>query len=412
MAPRPTISLFSGSGGLDLGLEAAGFETRVAVEFDADCAQTLRANRDWNVIEGDIHSVDSKRLLDEAGLAEGDADLLAGGPPCQPFSKSGYWANGDSKRLRDPRATTLDAYLRVLEDAKPRAFLLENVSGLAYQGKSEGLDYLTRSIEKINKRSGLNYGIEVLHLNAAAFGVPQIRQRVFVLGSREGDIFGSVAPTHSDETNEKQSDCFLLPALTAWDAIGEFEEDDSPELALKGKWADLLPSIPEGGNYLHHTDRGRGMPLFGWRRRFWNFLLKLAKDRPSWTLTAQPGPATGPFHWKNRRLSARELARLQTFPDDFKIRGNRSVVQKQLGNAVPSGLAEKLGIEIRRRFFADPGFGGHAPTLLPARKRPIPPPEPTQRVPRKYHHMQGDHEAHPGTGLGYGAARWVKGAAK
>ncbi len=89
------------------------------------------------------------------------------------------------------------------------------------------------------------------------------------------------------------------------------------------------------------------MPLFGWRRRYWNFLLKLAKRLPSRTIQAQPGPAVGPFHWENRRLSDRELCRLQTFPDDVQVHGNRMSVQRQIGNAVPSLLAEVLGREIK-----------------------------------------------------------------
>ena len=275
MSQPTTISLFTGAGGLDLGLEAAGFDTRVAVELDATCAATLRRNRPWKVIEGDVHEVTSKRLLEVAGLQEGEADLLAGGPPCQPFSKSGYWASGDSKRLDDPRASTLDAYLRILEAAKPRAFLLENVSGLAYRGKSEGLEYLQRSLDAINRRNKLEYGLEVLRVNASHFGVPQIRERVIIVGSREGRTFGSLSPTHIDGSG--QLDSLLLPSLTAWDAIGDLEDDDSPELVMKGKWADLLPSIPEGSNYLHHTARGEGLSLFGWRRRYWNFLLKLSK---------------------------------------------------------------------------------------------------------------------------------------
>jgi len=398
------ISLFSGAGGLDLGLEAAGFESRVAVEFDAVCAQTLRHNRSWPVIAGDVHGVTNEKLLQTAGLEEGEADLLAGGPPCQPFSKSGYWASGDSKRLDDPRATTLDAYLRILEAAKPRAFLLENVSGLAYRGKSEGLEHLERSIDAINRRAGLTYGVEVLRLNAAHFGVPQIRERVFIVGSRDGRNFGTLSPTHA-AAEDPQFDSLLQPALTAWDAIGDLEDDDSPELRLKGKWAELLPSIPEGMNYLYHTERGEGLPLFGWRRRFWNFLLKLSKDLPSWTLTAQPGPATGPFHWKNRHLSATELARLQTFPDGYEILGNRVSAQKQVGNAVPSALAELLGNQIRARLFGEKAFADRPISLLPRRRPGRPEPETVVPVPHKYLSMQGEHAAHPGTGLGYGALK-------
>src|SRR5260221_13645095 len=105
--------------------------------------------------------------------------------------------------------------------------------------------------------------------------------------------------------------------------------------------------MPEGDNYLWHADRCGGKPLFGWRRRYWSFLLKLAKARPSWTIQAQPGPAIGPFHWDNRYLSMRELCRLQTFPDDVHVVGTRASIQKQLGNAVPSLLAEVMAREMR-----------------------------------------------------------------
>src|SRR6266545_7906862 len=110
------ISLFTGAGGLDLGFEAAGFRTRVAVEIDHVCCQMLRLNRRWPVIEDDIRAVASKQLLKTAQLAPGEADVLIGGPPCQPFSKNGYWANGDARRLHDPNASTLTEYLRVVRD--------------------------------------------------------------------------------------------------------------------------------------------------------------------------------------------------------------------------------------------------------------------------------------------------------
>src|SRR6267154_674505 len=118
------ISLFSGIGGLDFGFEEAGFETRVALEFDRHACRTIRLNRpDWEVIEDDINKVSSSDLLKRAELKKGEADILIGGPPCQPFSKSGYWARGDALRLDDPRADTLVGYLRVLRDTRPRAFL-------------------------------------------------------------------------------------------------------------------------------------------------------------------------------------------------------------------------------------------------------------------------------------------------
>jgi DNA (cytosine-5)-methyltransferase 1 len=169
------ISLFTGAGGLDLGFEAAGFRTRVAVEIDRTSCETLRLNRRWPVIEDDIHAVISKRLLKVAQLAPGEADVLIGGPPCQPFSKSGYWANGDAPRLNDPNADTLTEYLRVVRDTRPKVLLLENVYGLAYAGKSEGLDRIVDGIRHINKYAKTNYVPVWDVIDAANYGVPQRR---------------------------------------------------------------------------------------------------------------------------------------------------------------------------------------------------------------------------------------------
>lgn len=141
------LSLFTGVGGLDYGFEAAGFETRVALEWDHYCCESLRASRDWPVIEADLLETPTKEILKTGGLRAGSVDMLIGGPPCQPFSKSGWWKSGDSLRLDDPRASTLSGYLRVLEEAKPRAFLLENVEGLAFGGKDEGLKLLLAAIK-------------------------------------------------------------------------------------------------------------------------------------------------------------------------------------------------------------------------------------------------------------------------
>jgi DNA (cytosine-5)-methyltransferase 1 len=406
--PYSSISLFTGAGGLDLGLEAAGFSVRAALEMEQDCVGTIRKNRDWPVIDRSIHEVTSEEILEAAGLEVGEADLLVGGPPCQPFSKSGYWASGDTKRLDDPRATTLEGFLRVLRDIRPKAFLLENVAGLAYSGKDEGIHFITRAIEQVNKECGTRYRSELLLLNAVDFGVPQIRERAFLVGSSTGKVFGRMKPSHhSPEARGMLRQMRLTSSeqvyRTAWDAIGDLQEDCAHNLKLSGKWAELLPAIPEGSNYLYHTERGDGLPLFGWRRRFWNFLLKLAKDLPSWTITASPGPATGPFHWSNRRLSVRELCRIQTFPDGYGIVGSYRSALRQIGNAVPCALAEAIGIEIRARFLGDLSAKNLKPSLVPPRRAPIPPPEPVAAVPPKYLDLIGSHAPHPGTGKGHRA---------
>jgi DNA (cytosine-5)-methyltransferase 1 len=398
MAPR-IISLFTGAGGLDFGFEAAGFRTAVAVEVDHDCCSTIRANRsDWHVIERNVFDVKSNELIERGDFRAGEVDVLIGGPPCQPFSKSGYWARGDAARLDDSRASTLAAYLRVLEDTTPRAFLLENVEGLVYQGKDEGLQLLLASVRGINRRKGTNYQPHMKVLNAADYGVPQVRERVFLVAGRDGQDFRFPVPTHAAEPS-----LLAAPYRTAWDAIGDLEHETKGEdLFVKGKWALLLPSIPEGSNYLWHTERMGGEPLFGWRRRYWSFLLKLAKDKPSWTLQAQPGPAIGPFHWNSRRLSTRELCRIQTFPEEVMLVGSRVSVQKQAGNAVPSLLGEVLAREIRVQLLGLSKVGG-APKLMPPHRLPVPPPEPILPVPPEYLSLRGKHDPHPGTGQGFGA---------
>jgi DNA (cytosine-5)-methyltransferase 1 len=281
------ISLYTGVGGLDFGFEAAGFDTRVAIELDAVACRTLRLNRpSWNIMEGDIHEFSSEQILRASGLQAGEADVVIGGPPCQPFSKSSYWVSGDVRRLDDPRADTLTAFLRVLRDTRPRAFLLENVYGLVYKNKDEGLQHLLGGIEEINKCEGTNYKVSYQVLKAVQFGVPQNRERVFLVGSREGKPFKFPEPTHGDPAKLELFD-WLEPYRTAWDAIGDLpRHPNDPSLRAGGKWADLLPTIPEGHNYLWHTRRGGGEQLFGWRTRYWSFLLKLAKNQPSWTIQA------------------------------------------------------------------------------------------------------------------------------
>lgn len=401
---RNVISLYTGVGGLDFGFEAAGFSTAVANDLDDAACDVVEANRPWRVLRGRINGYSSRAILKAAGLRVGDADALIGGPPCQPFSKSSYWVTGDARRLDDPRADTLESYLRVLRDTLPRTFLLENVGGLMFKGKAEGLDFLLRGIEEINRQRKTKYSVSVAKLNAANFGVPQLRERVFLVGDREGGEFRFPSPTHSAEPNDG-----LEPLRTAWDAIGDLPLDPrDPSLTVGGKWAALLPSIPEGENYLHHTARGGGLPLFGWRTRYWSFLLKLAKDQPSWTIQAQPGSAIGPFHWRNRKLSAAELCRLQTFPDGLRFDCSRTEIQRLLGNAVPSLLAEVLAREMRKQLLGSPCRDGLK--LLPRARRPVPRAEPVRGVPPQYHALQGEHEEHPGEGLGRGALKRLKAA--
>lgn len=406
LSKPPVISLYSGCGGLDMGLEAAGFDIRVAVEMDRHCCETLRQYRPkMAVLEGPIDDFSSRQILRAAGLKKGEAALVVGGPPCQPFSKAGYWTQGDTKRLDDPRAGTLTSFMRVVRDTQPGAFLLENVKGLEYSKKNEGLVYLMSLLNEINASTKASYSVQWQVLNAISFGVPQRRERGFLIGARDGTPFRFPEPRFGDpEAQEGGLFGEIEPYRTAWDAIGDLAAPQDEDLEVKGRWAALLPTIPEGQNYLWHTDRRGGEPLFGWRTKYWSFLLKLAKCQPSWTVAAQPGPSIGPFHWDSRRLSMRELSRIQTFPDDLHIVGPRVEVQRQAGNAVPSLLTEVLGREIQMQFFGK-RYRSKELRLLPPDRSPPPDPIVPAPVPEEFMALKGDHAPHPGTGKGPVALR-------
>jgi DNA (cytosine-5)-methyltransferase 1 len=295
------------------------------------------------------------------------------------------------------------AFLDVLDAVLPDVMLLENVNGITATRdhatqRPEGLDVVRSGLSRINRRRGTRYTAMPVILDAAEYGVAQHRRRAFIFAAREGDDLDRPTPTCGPDALRKPNDSDQRYA-TAWDALWDLDDPDfDPALRPTGKWAGLLPSIPEGSNYLYHTQRGGGVPIFGWRRRYWSFLLKLAKARPSWTVQAQPGSATGPFHWRSRRLSSRELARLQSFPDDWIVSGSLTSIRRQLGNAVPPPLGEAVGHEIRRSVFGE-STRRKAP-LTPALRHDCPCPEPPGRVPMEFIALCGDHAEHPGAGLG------------
>lgn len=400
MPDRPYISLYTGAGGLDLGLEAAGFTPLLCIEMDRDARATLEANRPlWKLSEpGNIHALTTDALLHQAGSNRGEVLLVAGGPPCQPFSKAGQWANGTPDGLRDYRAKTLDRFFEVVRAAAPEVFLLENVPLIA--GRSgEALRHIHRLLAQTNRATSARYRLTILSLRAEQFGVPQMRHRLFLMGVNGDRSFEPPSATFGVQAE--------MPRVrTAWDAIGDIElsDEETEELAPSGRWADLLPSIPEGGNYEWHTRIGGGVQIFGHRTRYWSFLLKLAKDRPSWTIQAEPGPATGPFHWRSRMLSIRELCRLQTIPDGYQITGDRRAAVRQIGNAVPPALGELLGLEIRRQVLGESG-PPRPLSLMPPKRSGLPEPEVVNDVPAKYLSLVAVHSDHPGSGLGPGASK-------
>jgi DNA (cytosine-5)-methyltransferase 1 len=347
------ISLFSGAGGLDIATERAAqrafdpdeARVRICVEWAGNEVETLRANFAAPVIQDDIRNVATRQILREAGLRKGDATLVVGGPPCTPFSKSGFWLDY-KKESRDPNASLLDEFARIVREAQPEAYVLENVYGLTYQTHAAQFSRLLDALRSAG------YSADWQVLNAADFGVPQLRKRVFVVGRRDGEPFRFPDTTHSGWTEHtRQIDLTKVPYVTSKEAIGDLlPGDPEPGEVAEGTFADALATVPPGQNYLWHSERGEGEDLFRWRSRYWTFLLRLDPDRPTTTLQAQPGPWVGPFHWENvegsdgrpraRRLRAPELRRLMTFPDDYVLVGDRRSIQRQLGNAVPPLLAE------------------------------------------------------------------------
>jgi DNA (cytosine-5)-methyltransferase 1 len=248
------IGLFSGAGGLDIGLQAAGFRIAVAVERDAVCCETLRTNHRWNVVEGDLEATTPRKILEAAKLRKRQVDLISAGPPCQPFSKSANWSTNGSRGLRDPRASSLRNLMDIVSYALPRCVLIENVDGFRHGG----LRFLQKRFRQINAASGASYRPTWTILNAADYGVPQVRRRLFLVAFRDGREFEFPDPTHANNH------------VTCWDAIGSLAQKKRVDLALRGRWARLLPSIPEGKNYLWHTSRGGGVQLFGWRTKYWS----------------------------------------------------------------------------------------------------------------------------------------------
>ncbi|RZS86895.1 DNA (cytosine-5)-methyltransferase 1 [Motilibacter rhizosphaerae] len=337
------VSLFSGAGGLDLGAENAGAQVAAAVEHNPDAVATMEKNFTHlrgGVIQRDILQTSTEELLGAAEVdAVGGLDLLIGGPPCTPFSKSGFWLEWKRAGL-DPGASLLQAYTRVLAESRPRAFVLENVYALTYNNRASRPAY--ERLQREIAEAGYDFHARVL--NAADFGVPQARPRLFVIGVPEGHRLPDFPePTHGGSWERRQSGKSGKPHVTTGMALEGVIADPEPEEVLRGQYGHLLEEIPPGDNYLYFTaQRGYPAPKFEWRSRYWSFLLKLHPDKPSPTIQAQPGPNVGPFHWDSRRLRVPEVKRLFTFPDEFEFVGSRSSVQAQLGNSVPPLLAQRV----------------------------------------------------------------------
>lgn len=342
------IDLFSGCGGSALGFYQEGFPIKVAVDKDKNASESFKLNfPESEVFTEDIRSLSGDQLIKAAGLKSGKDILLIACPPCQGFSN----ARRNSERTSDPRNELVYEFLRIVEEIKPTAFVMENVPGLATGiGKSMFSDIL----DKLH-----TLGYQTIHdvVNTADYGIPQRRKRLIVLGTNNPDIkLSFLVKTNSDPN--KPSDLILwntvrktigdLPRIEA----GQKSQKDIMHVSANLSETNLkrIKQTPhDGGDRMswsedlilncHKTSNGH-KDVYG--RMRWN--------KPSPTITGGCAMISkGRFGHpeQNRAISLREAARLQTFPDDYKFAGNFGQIAEQIGNAVPPLLARRAAEALR-----------------------------------------------------------------
>lgn len=227
------ISLFSGAGGMDIGFVKAGFTLAVAVEQDPSCCNTLRKNRpNLTVIEGDITEIKTDEILSKGNLKPLEAALVVGGPPCQSFSLA-----GKRMGLDDSRGMLVLEFARVVHETLPKAFIMENVKGMLNWEKGKAIEAVLNEFKEPIEFNGKKYQYNVTYkiLNAVNYGVPQKRERLFIVGNRMNIDFKFPKPTHQIKDTNKTSlfDEELLSASSAWDAFGELPPADEPSETAK-----------------------------------------------------------------------------------------------------------------------------------------------------------------------------------
>jgi DNA (cytosine-5)-methyltransferase 1 len=302
-----SIELCAGAGGQALGLEQAGFRHVALVELDANCCQTLRANRpNWNVIEADLNHFDGRPY---AGV-----DLVAGGLPCPPFSKAGKQLGKLDERNLFPAA------LRLVSEIQPRAVLIENVRGLLDAVFDDYRQHIAGELRR------LGYICNWRLLNASDFGVPQLRPRVNFVALRE-DLWPRFRwPYPYEDGAPSVGDAlFDLMASRGWEGA----------LAWRAQANEVAPTIVGGSKKHGGPDLGPTRAKRAWASLGVNGHL-IAAEPP------EPGFVGNPY------LTVRMVARLQGFPDDWQFVGRKTTAYRQVGNAFPPPVARATGIQIAR----------------------------------------------------------------
>lgn len=382
MSKPVVVDYFSGPGGLAEGFSQAGFETLMGIDFDENSAETFKKNHpEAKYIRADISELDPKDVLDELDYGENEIDVIVGGPPCQGFSIAG------DREQDDERNELFKDYARHVESLNPKFVLMENVPGMLSMETSEGEPV----IEEIREHfSDIGYRTEYQVLKASNFGVPQNRERVFVLGTRldDGNI-GFPDRTHivdGDDQKLTEVDSDMKRAVTVGDALSDLTSlkagEKSSDYGAKPKndyqrmMRDNMSSssevknhnavnhrdhivkrfehIPQGGDMTDAPEEHQPSKVYSSRNR------RLKEDHPSYTVTSHVLDEL--IHpWDDRAITVREAARLQSFPDDYVFTGERNVFHgsdetsqyEQVGNAVPVLLAKSIAERIIEHNFED-----------------------------------------------------------
>ena len=319
------IDLFSGAGGMSFGFLAQNFENVLSIDIDKDSVKTYKRNMpNHNVIQSDISKltdVEIKEIVNDNRV-----DVVIGGPPCQGFSIAG---NIGRKFIEDERNYLFLEFLRVVKIINPKIFVMENVARLATHNRGETIKEICTQFES------LGYDVKYEVLDSSLYGVPQVRNRIFVVGTK-GCTFNFPKPYKVNPMTVKEA-IDDLPTLEN----GEVSEVPN-HFAMKHtkQMLDKMSYVKSGGTRVDIPEKIR--PKSGDARKY----IRYDKDRPSITIT---GDMRKVFHYEqNRALSPRELARIQTFPDDFIFEGKSISIQQQIGNAVPPKLSEAIAKEVKK----------------------------------------------------------------
>lgn len=362
------VSLFSGAFGLDLGFMGAGFEPLIALDVLDSSEETLKNNLpDLPFINEDIVKVPTSRILEEAGLDVGELDVVTGGPPCQPFSTA-----GKRKGLLDPRASPLREFIRFVKEARPKVFVMEEVTGLlsarlkhvpiSERGERELLpEEKTGSafahVVEMLRSTGYNltlsrdpsrYGDSVL--NAADFGAPQVRNRLIIIGCRDR-MPELPSPTHNFFLGFSHPEGMMRPWNTFWDATCDLQGKEMEYTRLSGKVAHYLEMVPPGGYWKDLPkecveEAMGGAYLSGGGKM--GYYRRLSWDYPAPTVVTSPMQKGSMLcHPEELRpISIEEYKRVQGFPDDWALPGKTSTKYLLIGNAVPVYLSNAIAHKV------------------------------------------------------------------